>query len=79
MRNKIIKVIEDFIKQQKLNIRLNKESFLIEFKKMGIDSISVLGLIVSIEKKLNIRLDDSELSKIKTINQLILAFEKKCK
>ncbi|MCQ3907880.1 MAG: phosphopantetheine-binding protein [Mycoplasmoidaceae bacterium] len=64
---------------QKINIKLDEQSLAIDFKKMGIDSINVLGIIVAIEKEIGFRLDDAELMKIKTINQLIAAFEAKQK
>lgn len=79
MRDKILSVIKEVATKQKINIKLDEQSLSVDFKKMGIDSINVLGIIVAIEDKVGFRLPDEELSKIKTINQLIAAFEAKQK
>ena len=79
MKEKILSVIREVAAKQKINIKLDEQSLAVDFKKMGIDSINVLGIIVAIEDKVGFRLDDSELMKIKTINQLIAAFEAKQK
>ena len=79
MKNEIIKIIKDVAKKQKVNINLTEASLDQPFKDMGVDSINVLGMIVAIEDKVGFRLDDAVLSNIKTINQLIKAFEAKKK
>ncbi|MCQ3915221.1 MAG: phosphopantetheine-binding protein [Mycoplasmoidaceae bacterium] len=79
MKDKILSVIKDVAVKQKINVKLDEQSLSIDFKKLGIDSIVVLSIIVAIEDKVGFRLDDSELMKIKTINQLIAAFEAKQK
>ncbi len=79
MKNEIIKVIKDVAAKQNININLTEAALDQPFKDMGVDSINVLGIIVAIEEKVGFRLDDSVLSNIKTINQLIKAFEAKKK
>ncbi|MCQ3908788.1 MAG: phosphopantetheine-binding protein [Mycoplasmoidaceae bacterium] len=79
MKDKILSVIKDVANKQKINVKLDEQSLSIDFKKLGIDSIIVLSIIVAIEDKVGFRLDDSDLMKIKTINQLIAAFEAKQK
>lgn len=79
MKDKILSVIREVAAKQKINIKIDEQSLAVDFKKLGIDSINVLGIIVAIEDKVGFRLDDSELMKIKTINQLIAAFEAKQK
>jgi len=79
MRDKILNIIKDILKQQKINVAVNDDTMMTEFKNLGIDSITVLNIIVCIEKEVGLRLDDSELTKIKTVNQLIAAFEAKTK
>lgn len=79
MKDKILSVIKEVAAKQKISVKLDEQSLSIDFKKMGIDSINVLGIIVAIEDKVGFRLEDAELSKIKTINQLIAAFEAKQK
>ncbi|MBQ0045361.1 MAG: acyl carrier protein [Mycoplasma sp.] len=77
MKDKILSVIKEVAAKQKINIKLDAQTLAIDFKKLGIDSINVLGIIVAIEDKVGFRLDDAELMKIKNINQLIAAFEAK--
>jgi acyl carrier protein len=79
MKEKILSIIKKFAKKNKINIDFVDANYGIEFKNLGIDSITVLNIIVIIEKQLGIRLDDSQLIKIKTINQLIDAFKQKTK
>lgn len=79
MKEKILSIIKDVANKQKININLNEQSLAVDFKQLGIDSINVLGIIVAIEEKVGFRLDDKELMNIKTINQLIAAFEAKQK
>lgn len=79
MKEQILSIIKEVAAKQKVSIRLDEQSLSADFKKLGIDSINVLGIIVAIEDKVGFRLDDSELMKIRTINQLIAAFESKKK
>ncbi len=79
MKEKILSIIKDVANKQKININLSEQSLAVDFKQLGIDSINVLGIIVAIEEKVGFRLDDKELMNIKTINQLIAAFEAKQK
>lgn len=79
MKEKVLSVIKEVAAKQKINIKLDEQCLSIDFKKLGIDSIVVLNFIVAIEDKVGFRLDDTELTKIKTINQLIAAFEAKQK
>lgn len=79
MKDKILSVIKDVAAKQKINIKIDEQTMSVDFKKLGIDSINVLGIIVAIEDKVGFRLEDAELTKIKTINQLIAAFEAKQK
>ncbi len=79
MKEKILSIIKKFAKKNKINIDFVDANYGIEFKNLGIDSITVLNIIVIIEKQLGVRLDDSQLIKIKTINQLIDAFKQKTK
>lgn len=79
MKDKILSVIKDVAAKQKITIKIDEQTMSVDFKKLGIDSINVLGIIVAIEDKVGFRLEDAELTKIKTINQLIAAFEAKQK
>lgn len=79
MKDQIIKIIKEVIAKQNLHINVDEKTLDEPFKEMGIDSITTLGIIVAIEDKVGFRLDDSTLATIKTVNQLIKAFEAKKK
>ncbi len=79
MREKILDVVKEVTTKQKINVKIDEQNMSVDFKKLGLDSINVLGIIVAIEDKVGFRLDDAELTKIKTLNQLIAAFESKQK
>ena len=72
MRDQIIKIINDNIKKNKLTVALNNQTLDKPFKELGIDSILAIQIIVEIEDKLGLKLNDVNL---KTINELIAAFE----
>ncbi|AEM68581.1 acyl carrier protein [Mycoplasma putrefaciens] len=42
-----------------------------EFKKMGLDSLDLMDLIVELEDTLDIRIDDEQLLSLKTISDLL--------
>ncbi|AJM72102.1 MULTISPECIES: acyl carrier protein [Mycoplasma] len=46
-----------------------------EFKKMGLDSLDLMDLIVELEDKLDIRIDDDALLSIKTVSDLLNVIE----
>lgn len=48
------------------NSTLNKTT-----KELGIDSLSLVGIIVQIEEELKITLDDDKLSNLKTVKDLV--------
>lgn len=51
---------------------LNKEiDESISFREMGIDSIDVLNLVVKVEEKFNIQIEDEKLLKIENIKNVI--------
>lgn len=79
MREKILNILKEIAKVQKVNINLSGDNLDKEFKALGVDSISVLNFIVGIENGLNLkddqRLTNDELNKVKTVNQLIAVFE----
>ncbi|MDR0341398.1 MAG: phosphopantetheine-binding protein [Mycoplasmataceae bacterium] len=44
-------------------------------KESGIDSIQAMSIIVSMEEKLNVRIDDEKLKNLSDFNSLIALFE----
>ena len=59
-----------------LNIILSKKSkekitINSDLKSLGIDSLDTLDLVIEIEKKYNITLNDEKISQIKTVNDIV--------
>ncbi len=75
MRDKIISIIKEVGKSQDLLLDFSNES--ITLKDLNIDSLAAMNLIMEIEEKLSVTLDDEILINIKTLGQLIDSFEKK--
>ena len=72
-RKIIIETILNVAKEN--NIKLDFNNLNIGLKEIGIDSLSMMNLIFKIESKIGTQLDDSVLVKIKTLGELINAFE----
>ncbi len=60
---------------QQNNIKLNKNNLDATLKEIGIDSLATMDLIIKIEEKINVQLDDNILMEIKTLKQLANAFD----
>lgn len=76
MNKNILEVINKVAKQQNLKVTLTEESKSHTLKDLGLDSLSVIGLIVGVEDELSIKITDEDLVKIKTVEQLVSALEK---
>lgn len=67
-----IKKINAVLKEQKINVDLTNE---VDLQKnltdLGIDSLNALSIIVNLEEKFNIHMDDQEIAKIKNLQELI--------
>jgi acyl carrier protein len=48
-----------------------------ELAALGIDSIDAMNIIVNLEDKMNVKLEDDELMKLKTVKDLLDAFASK--
>lgn len=59
--------------QKYTKIKVNEE---MQLKELKIDSLTLAELIFELEDKLNIRVSDDELSKLKTIKDVIVLIEK---
>lgn len=67
-----IKKINSVLKTQKVNIDINNQKDLDKtLSDLGIDSLSALGIIVNLEEKFNVHLDDEKIAKVKTIRNLL--------
>ena len=72
-RKIIIETILNVAKEN--NIKLDFNNLNVGLKEIGIDSLSMMNLIFKIESKIGTQLDDHVLVKIKTLGELINAFE----
>ncbi|GAA5414672.1 acyl carrier protein [Ureaplasma ceti] len=57
------------------NIKINPNNRQATLKDIGLDSLAMMDLIFKVEEKLNVRLDDEVLLKIKNLEDLINAFQ----
>lgn len=69
----IEKIILEIAKKNNIKLDLNKKD--VSLKSFNIDSLAAMNLIIQIEEKLNKTLDDDVLMSIKTLNDLINAFQ----
>lgn len=75
MIDKIINSIKEVCKDENISIDFNKmDSTLKDFK---IDSLAAMNLIMKVEEKIGVTLDDEILINIKTLGDLVDAFNKK--
>ncbi len=73
--NDIKKIIQQVANENSVKLDLNNPN--LTLKETGIDSLALLNLIFKVENKLGVRLEDSELVKIKNLQDLMNAFSKK--
>lgn len=71
--NNIEKTILEIAKKNNIKLDLNKKD--VSLKSFNIDSLAAMNLIIQIEEKLNKTLDDDVLMSIKTLSDLINAFQ----
>lgn len=69
----IEKIILEIAKKNNIKLDLNKKD--VSLKSFNIDSLAAMNLIIQIEEKLNKTLDDDVLMSIKTLSDLINAFQ----
>ncbi len=73
--NKIEQAIKEVCGDEKINIDFSHPDATL--KSLKIDSLAAMNIIMKIEDKLAVRLDDEKLLSIKTLGDLIEAFNKK--
>lgn len=76
MNKNILDIINKVAKQQNIKIILSEANRKSTLKDLGLDSLSVIGLIVGVEDELSIKITDEDLVKIKNVEQLVTALEK---
>ncbi|AJQ45213.1 acyl carrier protein [Ureaplasma diversum] len=66
-------IIKQVANEHKINLDMNNKN--VTLKDIGIDSLAAMNLIMKVEDKVGFQLDDSEILKIRTLGDLIRAFE----
>lgn len=74
MASNVLNVLKSVAQKNNLKIDFNNSKATL--KDIGIDSLAMLNLIFKVETELGVQLEDSELVKIKNLEDLISAFEK---
>jgi acyl carrier protein len=79
-KNKYLKPMEKLNEEQKQEIRdLIRNEFSVISKddkeKIGLDSLSMIELVIEVERKLNIIIADNEVENVKSTNDLFVAIE----
>ncbi len=77
--NNIISDLNDIIKKNNINAKITEKNLKDDLKSMGIDSLTAMNIVISIEEKYNIQLPDEQLMKLKTPKDLIEVIEKTMK
>ena len=62
--------------QSKTKTKFNDNS---DIYSIGIDSLDLIEMVTDAEDALNVRIDDAELEKVKTVGDVVKAFESKLK
>lgn len=79
MNNKsmnVFEIIKEVAHQHDAKFNLNQSHLNSTLKSLGIDSLEAMGIIVDVEKQLNVQLNEEALMSMKTLNDLVKAFEK---
>jgi acyl carrier protein len=74
--NKVFEIIKQVAKNHNSQFNLDEGHINSTLKSLGIDSLEAMGIIIDVEKQLNVILSDEALMNMKTLNDLIQAFEK---
>ncbi len=74
---KVVNVIKTIATKNK--IKIDFDNLQKDLKSLKIDSLAAMNLIMQIEEELKVTLDDEKLISIKTLEDLIKAFEEKIK
>lgn len=70
-KEKVISEINKILEKNNNTLRVTQKNIDKPLKETGLDSLSMMEMIVEIEEKLKISLPDDELLKLKTANDLV--------
>ena len=76
MDKNILSKINKIAKQQEVNIVFDDSNKNMTLKELGLDSLSIVSILVGVEDELGVHLPDEVLGDIKTVEQLVEVFEK---
>lgn len=72
----VLEELKKIVAEKRLKVDLSDATLNTPFKELGLDSLDVFDVIVSLEKTLNIHLPDEVMMSLQTVNDLITAIEK---
>lgn len=72
----VLEELKKIVAEKRLKVDLSDATLNTPFKELGLDSLDVFDVIVSLEKTLNIQLPDEVMMSLQTVNDLIAAIEK---
>lgn len=72
----VLEELKKIVAEKRLKVDLSDATLNTPFKELGLDSLDVFDVIVSLEKTLNIHLPDEVMMSLQTVNDLIAAIEK---
>ncbi|MDR3163681.1 MAG: phosphopantetheine-binding protein [Mycoplasmataceae bacterium] len=78
-QNKVIDAINQVVQERNIKLTVSSANKQMTLKELGIDSLEAMGIIVGVEQSLNVHLPDEILANMRTLGDLINAFEKQLK
>ncbi len=79
MAKNIMSDLNTLLKKNNINAKITDKNLKDDLKSLGIDSLSAMNVIISVEELYNIQLPDDQLMKLKTPKDLIDIIEKTTK
>ncbi|WP_169735583.1 phosphopantetheine-binding protein [Mycoplasmoides alvi] len=71
----VLEQLKNIIKEKQLKVNINDDILNVDFKELGLDSLDTFSVIVSLEEYFNVQLTDEVMMSLRTINDLVSAFE----
>ncbi len=71
----IIEQLKKIVAEKHLKIQLTDAVMNQDFKTLGLDSLDTFSIIVDLEKHFGVSLSDEQMMALRTVNDLVKAFE----
>lgn len=76
MNATILEKLNKIAKNQGLKVSFSQKDEKTTLRDLGLDSLAIVGMIVAMENDLSVHISNEVLAKIKTLGELVQAFEK---